>query len=91
LWYIKPENLSRLAIRQPSRISATTVAPWNSEEYKIVFNSAPYSKSLPIISQWAEIQNIIITDLQKVLQGSQTPQQAADHMASQANALLQKK
>ncbi|TDF98824.1 ABC transporter substrate-binding protein [Paenibacillus piri] len=90
LWFVKPENLGKLANREPSRASATNVPPWNSEEFKIIFKAAPFQKMLPSVGSWTEMQTVIITELQKVLQGNKTPQQAADDMAKQMNALLKK-
>ncbi len=91
LWFVEPDNLSRLQIREPARISATTSPPWNSDEFKIVFKAAKYSHILPPIPQWTEIQTMIITELQKALQGTKTPQAAVNDMASQANAILGRK
>jgi len=90
MWFVEPNNLSRLQIREPARISATTSPPWNSEEFKIVFRAAKYSHILPPIPQWAEIQTMIITELQRTLQQTKTPQQAANDMAAQANGILAK-
>ena len=90
LWFVKPENQAKLMIRQPARSSATTVPPWNTEEYKPVFAAGKYSRLLPIIPQWGETSNLIITELQKIMQGAKTPQQGADDMAKQMNALLSK-
>lgn len=90
MWFIRPENLGKLANREPARISATNVAPWNTPEYQILFKAAPYQKLLPTVANWSELQNIVITGLQKVLTGNKTPQQAADEMAAQMNALLKK-
>ncbi len=90
LWFVQPDNLSRLMIREPARPSATGSPPWNSPEFKVVFNASKYSKGLPTIPQWTEIQTLIITELQKVLQQSKTPKQAADDIAAQATAILKK-
>ncbi|MES6927217.1 extracellular solute-binding protein, partial [Cutibacterium acnes] len=77
-WFVQPEVLSEIAIRQPSRMSAATVPPWNTPEYQIVFDSAPYSKALPVIPEWGEIMSYMIRVLQLALQEEVTPQQAAD-------------
>jgi len=91
LWFVKPENLGPLQVREPARLSAQKYAPWNSEEYKPIFQAAPYCKLLPTITEWTDVQNIIITELQKTMQGSKTPQQAADDITKQTNAILKKK
>jgi multiple sugar transport system substrate-binding protein len=90
LWFVKPENLGRLAIREPARKSATNVAPWNTEEFKPVFAASSFSRLTPIIPQWTDMQTMIITELQKILQGSKSPEQGAADMNAQANALLKK-
>jgi multiple sugar transport system substrate-binding protein len=90
LWFVQPDNLSRLMIREPARPSATGSPPWNSPEFKIVFNASKYSKGQPNVPQWIDMQTIIITELQKVLQQTKTPQQAADDITAQSNALLRK-
>jgi multiple sugar transport system substrate-binding protein len=91
LWFIRPEVLSALTVREPARISATTSPPWNSPEFKVVFRAAKYSRIHPPIPQWTEIQTMVITELQKTLQQTRTPQQAADEMATQATAILARK
>ena len=91
LWFVQPEVLSALTVREPARISATTSPPWNSPEFKIVFKAAKYSHILPTIPQWTEIQTMMITELQKALQQTKTPQAAVNDMASQANAILARK
>ncbi len=90
LWFVKPDVLSNLTIREPARLSATTSAPWNSPEFKVVFEAAKYSHGLPRIPQWAQIQTLMITELQKVLQQTKTPQQAADDMTAAINDILKK-
>jgi multiple sugar transport system substrate-binding protein len=90
LWFVKPEVLSVLAVRQPARKSATNVPPWNTEEYKPIFDAAPWSRLTPPIPEWNDMQNVIITELQKILQGSKTPEQGAKDMTAQLNKLLKK-
>lgn len=87
MWLIQPENLT-LTNQQPSRLSAANVAPWNTPDYEIFFKAGKYQRNVPTIPQWQEIQNVIFPGLQSVLTGSKTPQQAADDMASQINAIL---
>ena len=90
LWFVQPEVLGSLTIRQPARKSATNVPPWNTEEFKPVFDASPWSKLAPAIPEWNDMQNMIITELQKILQGSKTPEQGAKDMAAQANNLIGK-
>lgn len=90
LWYVKPENMGQFNSVFPSRKSATTVAPWNSKEMQYLLSAAPYQKTMPNTPAWTDMQTVIITELQKVLTGNKTPQQAADDMAKQMNDLLKK-
>ena len=88
LWFTQPEILSELTIREPARISATTSAPWNSPQFEQVFRYSANTRILPPVPSWGEIQNIIITELQRVMQGEKTAQQAADDMDAQITPLL---
>jgi multiple sugar transport system substrate-binding protein len=90
LWFVEPQNLGRLAIREPSRKSATNVPPWNSDQFKPVFEASAYSKLTPVIPQWTDIQTMVITELQKILLGQKTPEQGAKDMTDQANVILKK-
>jgi multiple sugar transport system substrate-binding protein len=91
LWFIKPENLGRLNVREPARMSAANVDPWNTPEYQQIFKAAPYMRMLPLVPQWSDMQTMIVTELQKVMQGVKTPQKAADDITAQANAMLKQK
>ena len=88
LWFTEAKNLSKLTIRMPGRAAATTAPPWNNDIYKVYLKSAEYAKLLPIVPQWSEIQTVIIREMQKVLEGKMTAQEAADSITKQANALL---
>jgi multiple sugar transport system substrate-binding protein len=88
LWFTQPDVLSRLTIREPARISATSSAPWDSEAFGQVFRYSANTKILPPVPAWGEIQAILITELQLVMQGSKTAQQAADDMHAQVTPLL---
>ncbi|MCR8633039.1 ABC transporter substrate-binding protein [Paenibacillus radicis (ex Xue et al. 2023)] len=90
LWYMKPENMGKLNVVFPSRKSATNVPPWSEPEMQFLLSAAPYQKAMPAVAAWTEMQTVIVTELQKVLTGAKTPQQAADEMAKQMNALLKK-
>ena len=77
-WFIQPEQLGALMNRMPARISARDVAPWNDPMYDTFKQVTPASKSVPSVANWAQMQAGIITELQKVLTGQETPQQGAD-------------
>lgn len=87
-WYTEPANLGTLANRMPSRKSAREFKPWNDPKYAVFAKSAPMSKAEPRVDNWAQIQTVVITELQKVLIGHQSPQQAAAAMELQINTIL---
>lgn len=91
LWFVKPENLGRFMVRQPARMSATKVPPWNGENYRISVQASLISRPLPLTTAWADAENIIITQLQKVLEGKLTPSKAADEIVTQVNPILRQK
>ena len=81
LWYAQPEIQSRHSEIEPSNIAAWAIAPpWNSEMYQAFVVAANNGKTLPAIGGWGEAQRIIITELQNILLGNKTPQQAGDDM-----------
>jgi ABC-type glycerol-3-phosphate transport system substrate-binding protein len=74
--------------RTPSRLSSLKMAPWNAKEYDVFTSALTYSKSLPSVGTWSQMQTDIITDAQKILVGQATAAQAADQMQTQLTALL---
>ena len=91
LWLAKPENLARVMNRTPARLSAYKIPPWNNPEFGIFTQALKDARSLPTVGDWAGIQTVIITNAQKILVGQLNPQQAADAMAQQIDAILAKK
>jgi multiple sugar transport system substrate-binding protein len=90
-WFVKPENLGPLMPRTPARMSANNVAPWTGERYKKFNEASAVSRSLPVTPFLAETQTIIITQMQKVLEGKQTVAQAAKEITDQVNVVLKQK
>lgn len=93
LWFSEPENLSRFQVNQPARLSATTSEPWNTDKYKKIISYSDSDKGLPLPShpKWAEINRIIVVEVQKIMQGEKTPKQGAEDMAKEINPLLSEK
>jgi multiple sugar transport system substrate-binding protein len=87
-WFNQPKVMAAMMNRTPSRLSALAIAPWNAAEYKVFNNALTYSRSLPSVGTWSEMQTDIITDAQKILVGQSTAKQAADQMETQMTALL---
>jgi multiple sugar transport system substrate-binding protein len=89
LWFALPEVQAKVCIVEPSVKAAWDLAaPWNTAQFKKILAAADTGKLFPAIGAWGEIQQVVITEMQMVLQGRKTPQAAADSMASQINPLL---
>jgi len=89
LWFAKPEVQAQLCAREPSNLNAWAMAePWNTPMFQVIVKASQSTKSLPTIGKWGEAQTIIITELQKVLLGQKTPEQAGKDMVSLIDPLL---
>jgi multiple sugar transport system substrate-binding protein len=89
LWFARADVQAKVCIVEPSNKAAWDLAaPWNTAQYKKVLTAADNGRLFPTVSNWAEIQKIIITELQLILQQRKTPQQGADSIVSQVNAIL---
>lgn len=90
LWYAKPEVQAPLSVIEPSNINAWKLAaPWNTPDYQnVVLKAAMAGKLLPTVGKWSEASTIIIKELQKCLQGSQTPEQTGKNMTALIDPLL---
>jgi multiple sugar transport system substrate-binding protein len=91
LWFAKPENMCKMMNRTPGRLSCYRAAPWDAPKLAIFAKALRDARSLPSVADWAGIQTVIITEAQKILVGQLAPQQAADAMARQIDAILAKK
>ncbi|GHT70838.1 sugar ABC transporter substrate-binding protein [Spirochaetia bacterium] len=88
LWFLEPENLGNLTVRIPARVSATKYGAWNTPVYQTILKGALSGRLNPTIPQWAEMQKIITVELQNILQGAKTVEQAMEDANRQCNALL---
>ena len=91
LWFTKPENLGAFMNRTPSRLSVYRTAPWNSPKWALFAEALKDARALPSVANWFSIEMVVINEAQKILVGQLTPQQAADAMAAQIDAILAKK
>ena len=89
-WFAKPENLAKIMNRTPARISAYKTRRGTTRSGPSSVQALRDARALPTVGDWAGIQTVIITNAQKILVG-QSPQQAADAMAQQIDAILAKK
>jgi multiple sugar transport system substrate-binding protein len=87
-WFLQPEVLGSLTIRLPSRVSATQYGNWNRPVMQTVLKAALSGRLGPTVPQWPAMQQIIITELQNILQGSKTVEQGCNDMQRQCQALL---
>lgn len=89
LWFARADVQAKVCIVEPSNKAAWDMAaPWNTVQFKKVLTAADNGRLFPTVSNWAEIQKIVITELQLVLQERKTPQQGGIDMTAQINAIL---
>jgi len=91
LWFAEPEHLGKFMNRTPGRLSVYQAPPWNDPKWTPFAEALKDARALPGVADWFSIQTVIITEAQKILVGQLTPQQAAEAMANQINAILAKK
>jgi len=87
-WLSKPEIQAVVMNRYPSSLKARKLAPWNDPKWDIFTTAAPFSRSVPVVAGWFEMQTAIIAALQKVLVKQATPQQAADEAAAKIKIII---
>jgi multiple sugar transport system substrate-binding protein len=87
-WLARPEIQAKVMNRFPANLSARKLPPWDDPKYAIFIKAEPDARSLPAVPGWFQIQNTVITALQKVLVRQSTPQQAADDMAAQIKTII---
>ena len=89
LWYSRADVQSKHSPIEPSSIAAWDLGPpWNIPMYKQLMISSNNGKLLPSVAGWGEASRIVITELQNVLLGRKTPQQAGNDMVTQINPYL---
>ncbi|MFA6508192.1 MAG: sugar ABC transporter substrate-binding protein [Treponemataceae bacterium] len=91
LWFANPDVQSRLCATEPSMIAAWGLAaPWNTPVYQEMLKAAKTGKALPNTSKWGEASPLMIKELQKVLMGQKTPEQAGKDMVALVDPILAK-
>lgn len=89
-YFLTPEVISAQNIVQPAVKDAQNLGAWGDESYDVFWrDDAQCTATLPVIPQWTEIQNTIITELQNILQGAETVEEGAAVMDEKINAILQ--
>lgn len=87
-WLARPEIQAKVMNRFPANLSARQLAPWNDPKFDIFRAAEADARSVPSVAGWFQIQTAVITELQKVLVGQSTPQQAADAAAAQIETII---
>ena len=82
LWLSQPEIMAKVMNRTPSNLKAQALPPWNDPEKAIFSEAEAGARSAPSVAGWFQMQEATIVELQKILVGQSTPQQAADAAAA---------
>ncbi|MBU9744952.1 sugar ABC transporter substrate-binding protein [Lachnospiraceae bacterium ASD3451] len=88
-YFLQPEVLADQDVVMPAVIEAQSIGVWTDPLYEAFWRADANAKKFPPLTpQWNEIQNIVITGLQNVLQGAATPEDACKSMSDEINGLL---
>ena len=68
--------------RSPANKKALELPPWNDPEKAIFIQAEADGRSVPSVAGWFKMQEALIIELQRILVGQKTPQQAADAAAA---------
>ncbi len=88
LWLNKPENMAKVMNRWPGNRKALELPPWDDPKYAIFREAEADAKSVPAVAGWFQMQEAVITELQKILVGESTPQEAADAAAEKIAKII---
>lgn len=87
-YFLTPEVLSAQDIVQPAVIESQSMGAWGEERYEVYWKAdANATYVLPVVPEYTEIQNIIITELQNILQGKEDVENGCSVMADNIKAL----
>ena len=88
LWLNKPEIQAKVMNRWPANRKALLLPPWNDAKYEVFREAEPDARSVPSVAAWFQIQDAVITNLQKILVGQMKPQEAADAAAEKIKQII---
>jgi multiple sugar transport system substrate-binding protein len=88
VWLNKPENQAKVMNRWPANKKSLLLPPWNDPKYEVFRAAEPDARSVPSVAAWFQMQDAVITNLQKILVGQSTVQQAADAAADKINQII---
>jgi multiple sugar transport system substrate-binding protein len=87
-WLAIPEIQAKVMNRFPANLTARTLPPWNDPKFDIFREAEADARAVPAVAGWFQIQTAVITELQKLLVGQRTPQEAADAAAAQIKEII---
>jgi multiple sugar transport system substrate-binding protein len=88
LWLSRPEIMAKVMNRFPSNRKALDLPPWN-DPAKAIFKQAEIDgRSVPSVAGWFKMQEALIVEMQRILVGQKTPQQAADAAAARMTEII---
>lgn len=88
LWLSQPEIMAKVLNRFPANKKAHLLPPWNDPAKAIFIQADADGRSSPSVAGWFQMQEAIIIELQKILVGQMTPQQAADSAAAKMAQII---
>lgn len=87
-WLARPEIQARVMNRFPANLKARALPPWNDPKWDIFEEAEPDARAVPSVAGWFQIQTAVIQELQKLLVGQRTPQEAADAAAERITQII---
>lgn len=87
-WMSQPEIMAKGMNRTPANLKSRQMEPWNDPQYQVFTDAEPDARPVPAVAGWFQIQDTVIVELQKLLIGQMTPQEAADSAAAKINRIL---
>jgi multiple sugar transport system substrate-binding protein len=84
----EPEGMETLTDTFPARKSATKLPRFQNPDYRTFFENMLYSHPFPIqVANWPQMTGVVQKNVQSMLLGQKTPQQAMDTLADELTKL----
>jgi multiple sugar transport system substrate-binding protein len=88
-YFCSPEVLPEVAKRMPAVKAAPNHPAWSAPELNPFWENANYCRTFPGIGEWAEIQQIMVEEVQAVMLNKKSADEAMDQAAKRINGLLE--
>lgn len=88
LWLSRPEVLANAMNRFPANKKSLQMPPWNDPAKAIFIQAEADGRSVPSVAGWFQMQEALIIELQRVLVGEKSPQEAADAAAAKMTEII---